>query len=158
VGGLFARSLEGVQIQMEYRIVRPDGAIRWIDARSFPVRDAQGTFIRIVGIAEDITVRHQALDKLHTALAAAEHQAQNSAKLSELLDFLQPCQTAEEAYKVAADVLPQVLGARSGALCITSPSRNLVEAVASWGEASVTEKAFRPDECWALRRGKIHRV
>jgi diguanylate cyclase (GGDEF)-like protein len=43
-------------------------------------------------------------------------------------------------------------------LCITSPSRNIVEAVATWGDTLATEKTFAPDNCWALRRGKIHRV
>jgi PAS domain S-box-containing protein len=38
-----------------YRIVRPDGSIRWIRDRAFPVRDESGKLIRIAGIAEDIT-------------------------------------------------------------------------------------------------------
>lgn len=39
----------------EYRIVRPDGSIRWIRDRAFPVIDDDGTVRRIAGIAEDIT-------------------------------------------------------------------------------------------------------
>jgi len=39
----------------EYRIVRPDGSIRWIRDRAFPVRDADGIVHRIAGVAEDIT-------------------------------------------------------------------------------------------------------
>ena len=38
-----------------YRIVRPDGDTRWIQDRAFPVRDAAGEVMRIVGVAEDIT-------------------------------------------------------------------------------------------------------
>ncbi|HTD67355.1 MAG TPA: PAS domain S-box protein, partial [Candidatus Limnocylindria bacterium] len=38
-----------------YRINRPDGSVRWIHDRAFPVRDAQGDVLRIVGLAEDIT-------------------------------------------------------------------------------------------------------
>lgn len=41
----------------EFRISRPDGDIRWILARGFPVLDEQGNRIRIAGIAEDITIR-----------------------------------------------------------------------------------------------------
>jgi len=41
----------------EYRIVRPDGSVRWIWDRAFPVRDASGQVYRIAGIAEDITER-----------------------------------------------------------------------------------------------------
>ena len=40
-----------------FRIVRPDGSIRWIHDRAFPVHDSTGTVYRIAGIAEDITER-----------------------------------------------------------------------------------------------------
>ncbi|HLV96301.1 MAG TPA: diguanylate cyclase [Candidatus Acidoferrales bacterium] len=158
VGAFFAQCMRGVQLEMEYRVVRPDGSVRWIDARSFPVRDSKGKFIRVVGIAEDITLRKEAVESLHFALAAAEQQARDAARLTELLDILQSCQTTEEAYKIIGDSLPAALPARSGALCITSASRNLVEGVAIWGESPATEGTFRPEDCWALRRGKIHRV
>jgi PAS domain S-box-containing protein len=51
----------------EYRIVRPDGTIRWMWARSFPVYDNDGNIYRLAGIAEDITVRKQAEQALATA-------------------------------------------------------------------------------------------
>lgn len=44
----------------EYRILRPDGTERWIFARAFPIRDAEGKVYRVAGIAEDITKRKQA--------------------------------------------------------------------------------------------------
>jgi two-component system cell cycle sensor histidine kinase/response regulator CckA len=43
----------------EYRIVRPDGSIRWIRDQAFPVRDEHGTVTRVAGVAEDITERRQ---------------------------------------------------------------------------------------------------
>nr|HNH86325.1 PAS domain-containing protein [Solirubrobacterales bacterium] len=43
----------------EYRILRPDGEIRWVRDRAFPVRDPHGNLIRIAGVAEDITARRQ---------------------------------------------------------------------------------------------------
>lgn len=48
----------------EYRIVRPDGAIRWIWDRGFPVHDEAGHVYRIAGLAEDITHRKLAEDQL----------------------------------------------------------------------------------------------
>jgi PAS domain S-box-containing protein len=48
----------------EYRIVRPDGSIRWIRDRAFPVHDASGTVYRIAGIAEDLTRRKEMEDEL----------------------------------------------------------------------------------------------
>ncbi|WP_019500247.1 PAS domain S-box protein [Pseudanabaena sp. PCC 6802] len=46
----------------EYRILRPDGEIRWIRDRAFPIRDESGQVYRIAGIAEDIS------DRKHTEL------------------------------------------------------------------------------------------
>ena len=48
----------------QYRIIRPDGEIRWIWDRAFPIRNAQQKTYRIVGIAEDITSRKIAKDQL----------------------------------------------------------------------------------------------
>jgi PAS domain S-box-containing protein/diguanylate cyclase (GGDEF)-like protein len=48
----------------EYRIVRPDGTVRWIRDRAFPVRSDDGEIIRIAGVAEDITERKRATDEL----------------------------------------------------------------------------------------------
>jgi len=38
-----------------YRINRPDGAVRWIRDRAFPVKEPDGSVRRVVGVAEDIT-------------------------------------------------------------------------------------------------------
>jgi len=63
--GVFARSQQGSPTDMEYRIFRPDGTIRWIRNRTFPANDSQGRFSRVVGIAEDITERKRVQDELH---------------------------------------------------------------------------------------------
>jgi len=47
-----------------YRIVRPDGSIRWIRDRSFKIREGDDKADRIAGIAEDITERKQTDDQL----------------------------------------------------------------------------------------------
>ena len=41
----------------EYRIVRPDGEMRWVSDRAFAITDENGDVVRISGIAEDITER-----------------------------------------------------------------------------------------------------
>ena len=46
-----------------YRIVRPDGSIRWIEDRGYPVRDERGQWHLNVGVAADITERRQAEEK-----------------------------------------------------------------------------------------------
>jgi len=41
----------------EYRIVRPNGSIRWVRDRAFTIRNEAGEMRRVGGIAEDITER-----------------------------------------------------------------------------------------------------
>lgn len=43
------------QYNETYRVVRPDGQVRWIQDRAYPVRDAAGQVLRVLGVAEDIT-------------------------------------------------------------------------------------------------------
>jgi len=57
----------------EYRIVRSDGSIRWIRDKAFPVRDEQGRIYRVVGIADDITEKRQAEDRLRKAAAQSRN-------------------------------------------------------------------------------------
>ncbi len=45
----------GESMALVYRIVRPDGAIRWIRSRSTPIKDETGRTVRLVGVAEDIS-------------------------------------------------------------------------------------------------------
>jgi PAS domain S-box-containing protein len=49
---------------VEYRIRRPDGTIRWIHDRAFPVRGADGRVFRIAGVAEDVTARKRGEEAL----------------------------------------------------------------------------------------------
>ncbi|MCU4743771.1 PAS domain S-box protein [Natronoglomus mannanivorans] len=41
----------------EFRVVRPDGTVRWVRDRATPIHDEDGAVFRVVGIAEDITER-----------------------------------------------------------------------------------------------------
>lgn len=45
------------RFEFSYRIVRPDGGIRHIRSRGFPIRDGAGNTVRFAGIAEDVTTQ-----------------------------------------------------------------------------------------------------
>ncbi|MEJ2220803.1 MAG: PAS domain S-box protein [Desulfobacterales bacterium] len=61
----------------EYRIVRPDGSVRWVSDRGFAIRDENGQVVRIAGIAEDITERKRA----EVALRESEERFRELAEL-----------------------------------------------------------------------------
>jgi len=64
VGRAFFDGAREGRFDEEYRIVRPDGEIRWVRDRGFPVRDTTGKVVRITGIAHDITERKRAAEVL----------------------------------------------------------------------------------------------
>ncbi len=47
----------GKSMTREYRIVRPNGDVRWISDNSFAIKNEKGQVCRIAGVAEDITAR-----------------------------------------------------------------------------------------------------
>ncbi|MBE9207656.1 PAS domain-containing protein [Nostoc sp. LEGE 06077] len=77
--------------EIEYRIIRPNGEIRWISDRYFPIHNPQGEIYRIAGLAEDITHRKQAQLRLQRQaeadqlLATIAQMMNQSIKLDEVL-------------------------------------------------------------------------
>ena len=56
----FEGQKRGEFVEYEFRMTRPDGEIRWIHARAFPVNDESGKPYRVAGFALDITERKRA--------------------------------------------------------------------------------------------------
>jgi PAS domain S-box-containing protein len=71
------RAATAPQTQVEYRIIRPDGDVRWIWARTFLVGSQDGTAKRLIGIAQDVTERKQA-EKMRAFLASIVESSDDS--------------------------------------------------------------------------------
>jgi two-component system, cell cycle sensor histidine kinase and response regulator CckA len=52
---IVAARVRSIPWSHEYRIIRPDGTVRWIQNRGFPIRDDQDSVTRFTGVATDIT-------------------------------------------------------------------------------------------------------
>jgi diguanylate cyclase (GGDEF)-like protein/PAS domain S-box-containing protein len=59
------RGQASTDFDVEYRIARPGGEIRWIHDRSVRIKNDEGRVYRLIGIAEDITQRKHAEIRLH---------------------------------------------------------------------------------------------
>jgi PAS domain S-box-containing protein len=62
-----ARHRAGTPTDERYRVIRPDGSMRWIRDRAFPVPEPTGPIKRIVGVAEDITDAQRHLEDIRLA-------------------------------------------------------------------------------------------
>ena len=67
----------GEYTEAEYRIIRPDGEIRWVRDRSHPIRDVSGRVYRWVGIAEDVTERKRAEAEIQKLNAELEQRVRD---------------------------------------------------------------------------------
>lgn len=62
---------------IEFRVVRPDGDVRWVWSRAFPVRNSRGEVYRIAGITEDITERKLANESRLRLIRGFTHDVKN---------------------------------------------------------------------------------
>ena len=132
-----------------------------------PQRDAAGHIIGITSVAVDISDRKQSEEALQQANQnlmnwASELEQRNLeiSQLNEMGDLLQSCLTLEEAYRVISQAARHLFPDDAGALFVLNDSKILVEAAATWGElgGDSFEHVFASENCWALRRGRIHIV
>jgi two-component system, NtrC family, sensor kinase len=84
---IFARQLKGEQVDSIYRIRTTDAQYRWIRDRAFPVRDADGELTRIVGLAEDISARKLAEERLQASEERYRELFENASDLVYTFDL-----------------------------------------------------------------------
>ena len=58
------RHQAGLSTDIEYRIVRPDGVVRWIRDHAYPSATDEGKTVRVVGIARDVSEYKRTGDKI----------------------------------------------------------------------------------------------
>jgi len=72
---------DGVFSDLEFRVIRPDGSIRWVRNRAFPIKDENQQVSRAAGLMEDITDRKLAEEELQRTtqlLQAVIHGTQDA--------------------------------------------------------------------------------
>ncbi|MBM2830454.1 MAG: histidine kinase [Gammaproteobacteria bacterium] len=65
----FRQQINKIPFDDIYRIIRPNGEVRWIHDRGFPIIDKEGKVKLLAGIAEDITERKQANESLEQSVS-----------------------------------------------------------------------------------------
>jgi len=113
----------------------------------------------------DITARKHAEenlrkvnDELLASVAGLQRRDEEMKLLIRLNDLLQSCTTQAEAYRVVAHVAVELFAEQSGCLAILYALDQHLETVARWGDETAVKSSFSLEDCWALRRGKLHEV
>ncbi len=69
--GKLKQAAQSGHFEERFRIVRPEGEVRWVWVRGFPRKDARGKIMRLGGTALDITALKKAEDQVAANLAKA---------------------------------------------------------------------------------------
>ncbi|MFG3818622.1 diguanylate cyclase [Limnothrix redekei] len=147
-GQAFSRSL---------RIAQVDGRDAWLQLTAVKLGDGLTlTFRDVTQTKQAEQVLQETNQQLERRIEELKFRNREMALLSEMIDFLQVCVTVEEAYTAVADLVQALFPGCSGALFTLESTRVALEAVATWGPDPIGETLFYPDDCWALRRGRIH--
>jgi diguanylate cyclase (GGDEF)-like protein len=99
-----------------------------------------------------LTASHHMIGRL---LDSARFQTAEITQISELGSLLQVCASREEVFRLIPERLRRLFPGASGSIALLSDSRNRVQSAAEWGVSPV-DQIFSPDQCWALRRGRVH--
>jgi diguanylate cyclase (GGDEF)-like protein/PAS domain S-box-containing protein len=155
--------------QMEKRFYHKEGHEVWGLLSVSLVHDKAGKPLYFVSQVQDISSRKSAellLQVAHEELTLRVEEltqrTREMALVGEMGEVLQICRSREEAAQAIAQSMQRLFPAGSGALSIMNASQDRVERMLQWGQGCIKEvvqsEYFAPDECWALRRSRLHCV
>jgi PAS domain S-box-containing protein len=72
-------------LDTEFRIVRPDGVVRWLASRGEIERGADGRAVRLVGVGIDVTLRRQGEERQRLLLAELNHRVKNALAIVQVI-------------------------------------------------------------------------
>ena len=98
----------------------------------------------------------QANEQLQIMVNESEWRTREASLITNTSEFLQSCLNFDEAYAIIAHSAQQLFAAASGGLFMIVPTGNFLEMVTSWGKTLAGEQVFAPNDCWAIRRGRIY--
>jgi diguanylate cyclase (GGDEF)-like protein/PAS domain S-box-containing protein len=151
----------GQRVQKFTRRMRRDGSMVDIELNAVPLvvgRNVQGSF----AIYKDVSEQKRAAEEekrnaesLQRLVGELQVRTTQVTLLNEMGGLLQGCTSRTEAYGVVGQCAGKLFPvATAGALFVfkSFPNDDL-EAVATWGQANVSQRTFSRSACWGLRRG-----
>jgi diguanylate cyclase (GGDEF)-like protein/PAS domain S-box-containing protein len=147
----------------EIALRKKDGAVAPFSLSIRLLRDEEGKSTGSVCVARDLSEKSKSLAameqmnaKLQSLVQEAERRNHDLTLINCMAENLQSCLSLEEAYPLITRHAQGLFPAWSGALFIRNAANNLLEAVSTWGDAVAGDTVFPPNDCWAIRRGRVN--
>ncbi len=148
---------ESIQIEVAGRPSVPEKATRqWLI--SFIPITPHSEILMVAVETTECKRAQEALERVRIELAATMVELQHTDWLNEMGQKLHAAKADTEAYRIIESFMLRFFPFDAGALCMTHSDKNSVEIVATWGDGPVCESVFAPDDCWALREGRVHNI
>ncbi|MCI5180182.1 MAG: diguanylate cyclase [Candidatus Electrothrix sp. AW3_4] len=112
-------------------------------------------------IAEHIILREQLTKTNNRLTQTIDTLTQRNVEmriLQQLSEFLQACESEEETVHVLISTCRRLFSAEAGYLSLLDDATKILRVVGFWGDSSYKRLEFDQQQCWAVRRGKVHAV
>ena len=116
-----------------------------------------GSLLAFAYLYRQANSRRRAEVQLRRTIGKQERVLFEVSAMSTMMELVHICRAQSEANHVIGEVLPQLLPTVSGALYVMRASQDALELQFSWGDGA-RPQVFAPDDCWALRRSRMHLV
>ena len=115
------RALENrSECKLEFRLLRPDGAVRWTSVSGLVLTDEQGAPVRLIGIDRDITSRKQQEAERDRMLAYERRQTRALQKIAATNLAINSAQTMDEVLHLSTDGARELIGAHQAVTVLTA--------------------------------------
>jgi diguanylate cyclase (GGDEF)-like protein/PAS domain S-box-containing protein len=151
--------VQGYEIDMQ----RKDGTVGPFSLSIRLLVDEKHKVLGSVCVARDLTETKRSMEelnatnaKLRVVVEESDRRNRELTLINSMAEKLQSCLSEEEAYPIIAHHAQVLFPGESGALFIQDPTKDLLEAVSTWGDSLEGDLIFPPTDCWALRRGRLN--
>ena len=120
----YTRSVEqGVDYDVEFRVLCPDGSTRWVSKRAQVLRGSDGAAVRMAGVCQDVTARREAENRRLVML--------------ELADRIRDIEDPVDLAFAAAQILGRRLGVSRAGFGVVDPVTETITIERDWNAPGV---------------------